>query len=126
MDNKKHPYNRLNKEKLVEKVLENEIKSQKYDILENKYDILKMARKEDIEVLKKAHELTGILAQKEEQIVASFRVQLGEYEKTITEQSQTVLTLFEMMDNSINQQVFYYNKFKEIFVNSNKPVDVKE
>ena len=126
MNDAKNNYLKLNKSILVEKIIElenyiknNEKKIKNYDIMENKYSIIKGAREEDLKSVKVANEFIETYKKKELDLVRTFTFQLNERDKNISEQNQTILTLFEMMDNSINQQIFYYSKFKGIFVNMN-------
>jgi len=129
----KSPYLKLTKNALIEKleaadqvIALNAGKIANYDKMKSKYDIIKGARQEDLETVRLANETIKIHQQKEQEMILTFRTQLGELQGNIAEQNQTILTLFEMMDNSINQQIFYYTKFKSIFVNMNPPQPAEE
>lgn len=118
--------NQVTKKDLIEEVselkkqlFEKTEKADLYDDLKLKYDILKTARKEDKDAVENANKVVAEFRNRETEIVNHFKAKFGQMETNLQEQNKTILTLFEMMDNSINQQIFYYNKFKSIFVDMN-------
>jgi len=128
MDNQ---YSKVKKDILIQKLeqleqdaIANSKKLAEFDSLKLKYDILKGARNEDKEAVLTAKKIVEDYKNKELQLVQTFKEQMKQVQQNDLEQKQTILTLFEMMDNAISQQIFYYNKFKGLFVSMNSnPVD---
>lgn len=96
-------------------------KADDYDLLLSKYDILKMARVEDKTAVENAKTMAEEYKNKETVLVRTFHMQTSQLQTSLNEQNQTIETLFEMMDNAISQQIFYYNKFKGIFLSMKEP-----
>jgi len=124
------PYARANKDFLITKlgelerqVLMNEKKASEFDALSLKYSILEGARKEDRLAVENANLATREFQKREFDQANLFKGQIMQLQTVVAEQNQTILSLFGMLDNSINQQILYYNKFKEQFINfdSEKP-----
>lgn len=113
-------YNKLNKPILVNKLIEADKKIAGLEKIESKYAILKTARKEDKEAVDNSKLVAATFIEREKALTQEFTANRKGLVKSLNEQNVTILTLFEMMDNSINQQVFYYNKFKEIYVGYEK------
>lgn len=117
---------KLNKPELLketERLLEVE---KKHEALLLKYGTLQTARKEDKEVVDKAQSILNNFQQREDELKNAFEQQMMESNKNIEEQNDTILSLFSMMDNAMNQQVFYYKKYKDVFINTPPQEELKK
>ena len=109
----------------VIKNLESELEEQKlkvkdYDKLQQKYQITVDARKEDREKVVGAEKNIALIQAKEQEMSQYYGQQIGHMKKTLDEQNETIVSLFDMMDNTINLQLNYYQKYKNIFISIEK------
>lgn len=103
----------------------NELKS-KYEKLKSNYEIVVTARKEDSEKVAQAQNVLALFSQKEQELANSFEQQRNIMVNTLNEQNGTIITLFEMMDNSLNQQIYYYQKYKSVFIGIEERKPIQE
>ena len=113
-------YEHLTKSQLIEKIQELEgIKSaekNKLDRLQSDIDILRGARKEDKEKLEKADFAINSAQLRETQLVEQFNMHKAIMRRDLDNQNTAMVSLFNMMDATINLQILYYNSFKNIFI----------
>lgn len=64
----------------------------------------------------KEQSLLDTSKQREEELYAFYKTEIMKLQSTLTEQNETLANLFEMMDNSMQQQQFLYNKYRGVFV----------
>ena len=127
MDNK-IPVSKMKNSELRDEIirLNNELinngkKIEAFDTLELKYKNLKAARLEDAGAVEQAKLLSSTLNKREHDLMNSFQDKIKGMNVTIQEQNETVVNLFEMIDNSIQQQIFYYQKFRNIYLTAPVP-----
>lgn len=103
---------------------------EEHESLKLKYQIVVDARKEDAEKVAKAKfnaeesaqkEAKAKFnaeesAQKEANLHQAYRQELVKMQNTITDQNETIVSLFSMMDSTVNTQLNYYNTFKNSFL----------
>ncbi|MFU8785839.1 MAG: hypothetical protein ACNA7U_01220 [Candidatus Izemoplasmataceae bacterium] len=116
---------KLNKDALIKLVndlnnRENDFAELKksHDGLKLKYDILKTAREEDSQKIRNAEIAVSTFQNRENDILNQFEYQKTMMKKDLDDQNNTIMALFNMMDNTINLQVMYYNQFKSMFLTS--------
>lgn len=103
-------------DELTSQFLVNKNKIESYDSLKKKYNLIKTAREEDKTNVENANKLITSVQREKQDLINAFSSQIAHLQSNVSEQNETILTLFKMMDNSINQQIFYYNEFKSIFI----------
>jgi chromosome segregation ATPase len=86
--------------------------------------ICQTAREEDAENVKIAKGVQGSLAEaekvhqlKQQELIGHIQSLQGQ----VQDQNQTLATVFEMMDKSLSQEIYYYQKFKGVFVAPPQP-----
>lgn len=104
----------LNRLKKVEAELEKTSKNLEKTKINN--GILVNARKEDKEVVEKAQIVVNNFEVREKELKDFYEGQRIKMKKQLDEQNETIGSLFDMMDNTINIQILYYTKFKNIFL----------
>ena len=112
-------YEKMKKAELIERIKELESEQKRvedYDRLQNKYDVLKAARAEDKEKVEKAELIIQEYAQKEEQLTSYLQQRAALMKRDLDSQNETITDLFDMMDNTINLQIKYYQKYKNQFI----------
>jgi len=109
-------YKKLNKQDLLTAVLNMDATLGTCEATQRKYNLLKIARKEDAKLLQDSKVVINTFKQRQNDLINSVNKQRELMYKDLQEQNQTIATLFEMMDRSIEQEIFYYNKFKSIFI----------
>ena len=107
-------------EKLELELEEQKLKVKDYDNLQQKYQIVVDARKEDREKVFEAEKTIALTQSKEQEINQFYGQQIGHMKRTLDEQNETIVNLFDMMDNTINLQLNYYQKYKNIFISIEK------
>ena len=107
-------------EKLESELEEQKLKVKDYDTLQQKYQIVVDARKEDREKIVEAEKTIALTQSKEQEISQFYGQQIGHMKRTLDEQNETIVNLFDMMDNTINLQLYYYQKYKNIFISVEK------
>lgn len=120
-------YSKMTKKELIQIVEEkegaklsvDELKKQ-LEKLQRQNEILNFARKEDKEKVEEAEKLIVEFKAKEQELTQYYAQQVGHMKKTLDEQNETIVSLFDMMDNTINLQLNYYQKFKNVFINIEK------
>lgn len=120
-------YEKLTKAQLIAKILElensnkaNLEKSKNFDKIKLQNDILVNARKEDREKVVEAERTIALTQSKEQEMSQFYGQQIGHMKRTLDEQNETIVNLFDMMDNTINLQLHYYQKYKNIFISVEK------
>jgi len=123
-------YSKLTKSELIKKIesLEkdiaiNKVKVDDYDKLKLSHDIIVSARKEDQEKVSKAEEVIATFESRENELIQQFQHHQNVMKKDLDSQNETIVNLFDMMDNTINLQVLYYQKYKDIFISVKKKED---
>lgn len=81
-----------------------------------KFEILQTARKEDAHKIIEAEQTVLEYTKKIQELNTRNSQQLAQLNNIVQEQKNVITDLFDMMDHSINTQIFYYNKFKGIFL----------
>ena len=117
-------YQKMNKAQLLEEIvrLSNELDEAKikvsagYDKLNLEHEIVVAARREDAEKVKKAEIVLATFQSREEELLKYFELQKTVMKKDLDGQNEAMVSLFEMTDATINLQILYYNKFKNIFI----------
>lgn len=107
-------------EKLESELEEHKLKVKDYDNLQQKYQIVVDARKEDREKVVEAEKTIALTQAKEQEMNQFYGQQIGHMKRTLDEQNETIVNLFDMMDNTINLQLYYYQKFKNVFISIDK------
>ncbi len=107
-------------EKLESELEEQKLKVKDYDNLQQKYQIVVDARKEDREKVVEAERNIALTQAKEQEMSQFYGQQIGHMKRTLDEQNETIVNLFDMMDNTINLQLNYYQKYKNIFISVEK------
>lgn len=107
------------------RLLEDEIENlkQELDKLKIKYEIIETARKEDEKKIKSAERIIEESEKKNHEIIQVYQVQIERLTHQLNEQNQTLISLFEMLDQTINAQVIYYRHYKKVFLQDK---DMKE
>lgn len=100
------------------RLLEDEIENlkQELDKLKIKYEIIETARKEDEKKIKSAERIIEESEKKNHEIIQVYQVQIERLTHQLNEQNQTLISLFEMLDQTINTQVIYYKHYKKVFL----------
>jgi len=112
-------YEKMKKTELIERIKELEKQHgrlEDYDKLQNKYDVLKAARSEDREKVERAEMIVKEYEDKEQQLTAYLQQRTAVMKKDLDSQNETIIDLFDMMDNTINLQIKYYQKYKNQFI----------
>jgi hypothetical protein len=112
-------YGKMKKAELIERIKELESEQKRvedYDKLQNKYEVLKAARAEDKEKVEKAELIIQEYSQKEEQLTTYLQQRTALMKRDLDSQNETITDLFDMMDNTINLQIKYYQKYKNQFI----------
>lgn len=112
-------YEKMKKAELIDRIKELESEQNRvedYDKLQNKYEVLKAARTEDKEKVEKAELIIQEYAQKEEQLTTYLQQRTALMKRDLDSQNETITDLFDMMDNTINLQIKYYQKYKNQFI----------
>lgn len=95
-------------------------KAEAFDKLHNRYQILVGARKEDKEKVAEAENIIATNKTLEEQLQNFYANREIKMKKDLDEQNETIVGLFDMLDNTINLQINYYQKFKNVFIGQKK------
>jgi len=88
-------------------------------------EILVGARKEDKEKVEKAEKLLAEYTGKESELTEFYNKNLGQMNKMLNEQNETIVNLFDMMDGTLSLQVKYYQKYKDIFIKQEEPTNTQ-
>lgn len=108
--------NKLTKKELEVLVKDLENKLIDYDKLKINEHIHKTARLEDAEKVKKAEIVLSTFKDRENEIIKSFKIEHEKMNNSINEQNSLIVSLFNMMDSAINNQIIMYNNFKNLYI----------
>jgi len=112
----KKPVSKMNKPELLEEVKRLKDIEERYFRAETKFENMKSARESDLLEVDEARKIKRESKAKEQLMVNAYNSQIEHLKKTVKEQSELILSLFDTTDNLFNQQRFFYKKYKGIFI----------
>ena len=109
-------YEKVTKKELIKMYIESQKRSEDYDNLLRKYEIVVQARKEDADKVKESEKIISEGNARENAMHDHYSQTIIQLKSMLNDQNSTVSDLFFMMDNTLNLTNLYYEKYKSIFI----------